>query len=188
MQTRSLLVALGLAPVLILSALASAQRLRAQLPSGASREGVQRAQAQAQVRLLEVQKRHLEEQGKEQADDLKELEREQIEQLKGEANRQVEQVMRQAKRQIEQVRRQVKRQLELLDAQIQLVEAQAGIRSEASKSVRQTEQPIGRSSSPEARNVKRPPAVSSSVEEKLDKILDRLERVEKRLDKLEKAQ
>jgi hypothetical protein len=204
MQTRFILSALGLVPVLILSVLVSPQELGAQPPEPATSgqagrkiaeappgplpsDGRMQAQAQAQLSLLEVQKRQLQEQAKELVHELAEQEREQIEQLKGEANRQVEQVGRRVKRQIEQVGRQVKRQLEVLEAQMKLVAAQAGIPAEVSKAITQTAPSIWQSLSPETRKVKRQPAVSLSLEEKLDKILDRLERVEKRLDRLETA-
>jgi hypothetical protein len=144
-------------------------------------------QAEAQLNLLAVQARQLQEQGKEQVRELEELEREQIEQLKGEANRQIEQARRQGNRQIEQVSRHVTRQLELLAAQMRLVEAQAGIPAEARKAMRQALVPLGKPSSPESREAKKQPAVSPSAEERLDKILDRLERLERRLDRLEKA-
>jgi hypothetical protein len=205
MKTRSVLGILGLAPVLILSAAAVPQRLPAQQPgSGPAPAGKageaplapgfsesksrQRAEAQgrAQLRLLELQKRQFEEQSKEQIRELEDEEREQLEQLKAEANRQAEQYRRQVKRQIEQIKLRYKWQQETLDAQMKLVEAQAGVQSEPSRPARRTGRTTGQPPSVQGRDVPRQPVVRPSVEGKLEQLLDRLERIEQRLDKLEK--
>jgi hypothetical protein len=143
-QTRFVLGAAGLLPVLLLCGPGSPPGLRAQLPAAggqkpgassqspfATSEPGQRleAQGQAQLDLLDVQKQQLEDQGAERIQELEELAAEQIEQVKRDANRQIEQLQRETKRQIAQVKQQVKRQVALLDAQKRLVAAQAGMRS-----------------------------------------------------------
>jgi hypothetical protein len=205
MRSKSISVAAGLVSVLVFSALGSAQGLRAQEPAkattqttqgerqragplpGATRldEVQQQMASQAQLWLLELQKRQLEEQGKEQIEQLEEVAKEQIEQVMGDANRQIQQLKSQLNRQSEQVRRSVKRQAEMLDAQMRLVGAQAGIRSEPMRALRPRVQATGPAAAPDARAAKMPPT-SPSTEGKLDKILDRLERLEKRLDMLER--
>ena len=207
MQLKSILIAPGLVSVFFYSALGSAQGLRAQQPDtvtaqrtqavrekgeaspGATRpdEARQRieAQVQAQLRLMDVQKRQLEEQGKEQIEQLEELTREQVEQVKGEAHRQIQQLQSQLNRQREQTRRYVIRQTQLLNAQMSLVEAQAGFRSETMDVLKRSVRAGGPTTAPEVRD-ERTKRAGPSADEKLDRILDRLERLEKRLDSLEK--
>jgi hypothetical protein len=84
------------------------------------------------------------------------------------------------------VSRQVKRQLELLDAQMKIVAAQAGIRSEATGTLMRPYRASGRAPALEPGKGKAASAVSAGIEEKLTKILDQLEHLEKRLDRLEK--
>jgi hypothetical protein len=200
MKTRSLLL-LGLVTLLIVSTTAVPQQLPAQQPgsvpapagkTGESVPSVQafleerqrtqaevqqrtEAQVQAQLRLLEVQKRQLEEQVKEQIRELEEQEREQIDQLMAEAKRQADQLRRQAKRQIEQVRLRARWQQEQLDVQRRLVETQAGIPSQSTT-------PAGLTAT-----ARREPGLAPAVGETLERILNRLEGIEKRLDRLEKA-
>jgi hypothetical protein len=145
MQSRFLLGALGMVPVLFLCGPVSPQGLRAQLPesplapfgqqpaaraqspfaTSGPRDGLT-AQIQAQLELLEVQKRQLAEQGEERVQELEELATEQMEQVKRDAERQIDQLKREAKRQIAQVKRHVQRQTALLEAQKRLVAAQGG--------------------------------------------------------------
>lgn len=143
----------------------------------------QRLQAQAQLRIMELQRRQLEEQGNEQIHQLQQQGAEQIEQVKAEADRQVQQLKKQVHRQIEQVRRQLKRQLDLQDAQIQLVEAQTGILSPAMKPSQPTDD--GQAQVPESGGKTKHSAVASATDQKLDRLLERLECLEKLLEKLE---
>jgi hypothetical protein len=197
MQTRSLLGLFGLAGLLTLSATVVPQSLPAQQPGSALpqtaktgepplaavRPRVQREAAvvQAQVSLLDLQKRQLDEQVKAQIRALEEQEREQTEQIMADAKRQAEQLRREANRQIEQIRLRAKWQQEQLDAQRRLVEAQAEIRPNLMRAVTP-------SATPGARSVPGQPGIAppSSTETRLERILDRLERMEKRLDRLEK--
>jgi hypothetical protein len=199
MQFRSIFLAQGLLYVLVLSALGFPQKVRAQPPgaataqaarmAGASGEAVQadeaklrlEAQVHAQLKLMELQRRQLEQQANEQVQQLEEQAAEQIEQLKGEANRQIQQLKSQLSRQIEQVKRQLKRQEELLEAQMKVVEAQGATRPEATRDFRRMERVP-----PESRERKPQRAALPAVEDKLEKILGRLEYIEKRLDSLER--
>ena len=122
---------------------------------------------QAQLDALDLQKRQLVEAAQEQNRQTEEQAREQIDQWKSEVARQTEQLHRSAKRQIEQTQSYVKRQVELLEAQKKFLAAQAAV----IKATRETA----------------PKAGPGAVEEKLDKILDRLERLENRINKLEKG-
>lgn len=73
------------------------------------------SEAQAQLQLMEIRKRHIEE-----------LAREQSEQLKEQLQEQIELAKKNAKRQIDQVHAEAKRQIELLEGQQRLLEAQVG--------------------------------------------------------------
>jgi hypothetical protein len=72
-----------------------------------------RTPLQAQLDALDVQKRHLDEQAREQVRQLEDQVREQVDQAKGELAGQVGQLQRQARRQVEQTRSAAKRQGEL---------------------------------------------------------------------------
>jgi hypothetical protein len=121
MQSKSIFIVPGLVSVFLFSALWADEGLRAQQPSTAT------PQTQVQVRLLELQKRQFEEQGKEQIEQLEEVAKEQIEQVKGEANRQIQQLQSLLARQSQQIRSTVKRQSQLLDIQMKILETQPGM-------------------------------------------------------------
>jgi hypothetical protein len=175
-------------PVLVLISVMSPQGLGAQQADTvdpAQTEMRQRleAQAQAQLELLRLQRRQLEEQGNQQIRQLKEQATEQIEQAQADANRQIQQVKMQVNRQIQQVEEQVKRQAELLEAQMKIIQAQAGIRSEPPRGLKRVDRPSerARAEGPEGKALA---VVSPGLEQKLDRLLNRLEHLEKRLDRL----
>jgi hypothetical protein len=171
MLTKCVIGALEIGSLLLVSTVLPPQGLSAQeraTATSTSEEAKQRAIGRAQVQLMGLQIRQVEEQGKDQVHQLEQQTAEQIEQVKAEANRQVQQLKDQLNRQTDQVRRQVKRQQELLEAQIKVVQSQAGMAVESPNAGR-------------ARRQTRPP---EDREGKLDKMLDRLEQLEKRLEQL----
>ena len=168
-----------------MSALAFPQGRSAQQPERPPLGQRLEAQARAQLEGLALHKRQLEEQAEEQIHDLEQQAGEQITQLQADTKRQIDLAMSQMRRQIDQLRRQAKRQAELLDAQMKVVEAQAGIRSEATRPLTRSDRASSRALALERGEGKAQLAISAGVAEKLDKILDRLERLEKRLERLE---
>jgi hypothetical protein len=122
-----------------------------------------RAQIQAQLEWLDLQKKHLEEQAQEQ----------------------IQQFEEDAKRQIAQVRQQARRQMELLDAQkrLYLAQAEGQLAQLRLSPAAPVDQPGRKGASPKAG----PPRKGGAqpISEKLDTLLDRLEGVEKRLQRLE---
>lgn len=102
---------------------------------------------------------------------------EQIEQWKNDLARQTAQLQKQAKRQNEQTKSSLKRQVQVLDLQKKLLQANA------QATTGQRSPGIDGGSTPAGQSAK---SRSSTTEEKLDRILERLEHLEKRLDKLEK--
>jgi hypothetical protein len=188
MTTKSLLGAAGLVTMLVWCAPAASPRAGTQAldqPAPATNVGAPQAdqvrqprtQLQAQIDALDLQKRQLEEQTREQIRQIEEQVAEQAAQLKKDLASQIEQLQRQAKRQVVQTRNAAKWQSELLEAQKKVLEAEAWSARATGHGVPGTEAgptPAGQK------------AGSDAIEEKLNRILDRLERLEKRLDKLEK--
>jgi hypothetical protein len=177
MQKKVIFRAFGVAPVLlIVGACMLPQELQAQQPNAGVRPRME-AQVQANLDGLELQKRQASEWENQQIHDLEEQTAEQIVQLRGDTDRQMELARKQLNRQIERIRSQTKRQIDLLEAQINVVKAQAGLPP--------TEHPITKAVTAKTPKNRSRPSATSSIEEKLDKLIDHLERVDRRLDKLE---
>jgi hypothetical protein len=190
MHSRLIVGTLALASILLWSALSASEgalapRLKEppqdhpatnQIPRGPFRldetKSAGHALLQIQLEALDLQKRQLEEQAREQIRQLNEQVQEQIEQWKSDLARQTEQLQKQAKRQNEQTQSSLKRQVQMLELQQKLLEANARATTWQSG----IDTPAG----PGLRSGFR------TTDEKLDKILERLERLEQRLDRMEK--
>jgi hypothetical protein len=155
------------------------------------------ALARAQLELLELQKKHLQEQVNELTEQLEEEASEQIKQLKEQTEEQIKQAKQRVARQIKQWKLQAQWTHENLEAQQRVLLAQAGIQAGEMKRVEPPNRgatgffrstPLSEVRPLEIQQAKArlAPAAFPSLEEKLDRILERLDEFEKRLDRLEK--
>jgi hypothetical protein len=138
-----------------------------------------RTQLQAQIEALDVQKRQLEEQAREQMRQIEDQVADQVAQLKKDLASQVGQLQQQARRQIDQARNSAKWQGELLEAQKRVLAAEAS-QSRATMPGAPGFPPGPASAGPHAGGGPDP------LGDTLNRLIDRLERLEKRLDRLEK--